>query len=66
MDRMTAALPWTVKVLHRSSEVRIVDARGRLVAIVKTKVYRIGTSTDPTTTFTLPRAGVWVGTVSLM
>lgn len=34
--------------------------------IVKTKVYRIATTTDPTTTFQLPRAGVWVGTVSLM
>lgn len=34
--------------------------------IVKTKVYRIGTSTNPTTTFQLPRAGVWVGALSLM
>lgn len=34
--------------------------------IKKTKVYRIGTTTNPTTTFQLPRAGVWVGVCSLI
>jgi len=35
-------------------------------SIKKSKVYRIGTSTDPTTTLQLPRAGVWVGTVQII
>jgi len=35
-------------------------------SIKKSKVYRIGTSTNPTTTLQLPRAGVWVGTVQII
>lgn len=36
------------------------------VPVMKTKVYRIGTTTNPTTTFQLPRAGVWMGSCQLM
>jgi len=36
-DRVMNTLPWTVREMHRSSEVQILDARGRLVAIVQSK-----------------------------
>jgi hypothetical protein len=34
---MTNTLPWSIRLLHRSSEVQIVDARGRLVGFIESR-----------------------------